>query len=32
MFTHEEVRSLTDATAYDQAGQKIGQVATVYQD
>jgi uncharacterized protein (TIGR02271 family) len=32
MFTHEEVRSLTDATVYDQAGQKIGQVASIYQD
>ena len=31
-FTHEEVRGLTDATAYDQAGQKIGPVATIYQD
>jgi uncharacterized protein (TIGR02271 family) len=32
MFTDEEVRSLPDATAYDQAGQKIGRVATIYQD
>ena len=32
MFTHEEIRTLADATAYDQAGQKIGQVATIYQD
>ena len=32
MFTHEEARNLTGATAYDQAGQKIGQVATIYQD
>ena len=32
MFTHEEARKLTGATAYDQAGQKIGQVATIYQD
>ena len=32
MFTHEQIHTLTDATAYDQAGQKIGQVATIYQD
>ena len=32
MFTQEEVQNLTGATAYDQAGQKVGQVATVYQD
>jgi uncharacterized protein (TIGR02271 family) len=32
MFTQEEVQNLTGATAYDQAGQKIGQVATVYRD
>ena len=32
MFTHEEVQYLSGATAYDQAGQKIGQVATIYQD
>lgn len=32
MFNQEEVQTLTGATAYDQAGQKIGQVATVYQD
>jgi uncharacterized protein (TIGR02271 family) len=32
MFTQEEVRTLAGATAYDQAGQKVGQVATVYQD
>ncbi len=32
MYTQEEVRNLTGATAYDQAGQKIGQVATIYQD
>ena len=32
MFTQEEVHNLTGATAYDQAGQKVGQVATVYQD
>ena len=32
MFTQEEAQNLTGATAYDQAGQKIGQVATVYQD
>jgi hypothetical protein len=32
MFTHEEVRTLTDATAYDQAGQKVGQGPTIYQD
>ena len=31
-ITQEEVRNLTGATAYDQAGQKVGQVATVYQD
>jgi uncharacterized protein (TIGR02271 family) len=32
MFTQEEIRTLTGATVYDQAGQKVGQVATVYQD
>jgi uncharacterized protein (TIGR02271 family) len=32
MFNQEEVRTLAGATAYDQAGQKVGQVATVYQD
>jgi len=32
MFTQEEAQDLTGATAYDQAGQKIGQVATVYRD
>ena len=32
MFTQEEAQNLTGATAYDQAGQKIGQVATVYRD
>ena len=32
MFTQEEIQNLTGATAYDQAGQKVGQVATVYQD
>ena len=32
MFTQEDVQRLTGATAYDQAGQKVGQVATVYQD
>ena len=32
MFTQEEAHNLTGATAYDQAGQKIGQVATVYRD
>jgi uncharacterized protein (TIGR02271 family) len=32
MFTQEEAQNLSGATAYDQAGQKIGQVATVYQD
>ena len=32
MFTPEEAQNLTGATAYDQAGQKIGQVATVYRD
>jgi uncharacterized protein (TIGR02271 family) len=32
MFTQEEVQNLTGATAYDQAGQKIGRVADVYQD
>ena len=32
MFTQEEVQNLTGATAYDQAGQKVGQVATIYQD
>src|SRR5690349_2103071 len=32
MFTQEEARTLAGATAYDQAGQKVGQVATVYQD
>lgn len=32
MFTQEEAQKLTGATAYDQAGQKIGQVATLYQD
>ena len=32
MFTQEEAQNLTGATAYDQAGQKIGHVATVYRD
>jgi uncharacterized protein (TIGR02271 family) len=32
MFTQVEARALAGATAYDQAGQKVGQVATVYQD
>jgi uncharacterized protein (TIGR02271 family) len=32
MFTQEEARTLAGATAYDQVGQKVGQVATVYQD
>jgi len=32
MFTHEEARKLTGATTYDQTGQKIGQVATIYLD
>ena len=32
MFTQEEVQNLAGATAYDQTGQKVGQVATVYQD
>ena len=32
MFTQEEAHNLTGATAYDQAGQTIGQVATVYRD
>ena len=32
MFTQEEAQNLTGATAYDQAGQTIGQVATVYRD
>ena len=32
MFNQDEVQNLTGATAYDQAGQKIGHVATVYQD
>ena len=32
MSTHEETRKLTGATAYDHAGQKIGQVATIYLD
>jgi hypothetical protein len=32
MFTPEEAQNLSEATAYDQAGQKIGQVATVYPD
>jgi len=32
MFTQDEVQNLAGATAYDQAGQKVGQVATVYQD
>lgn len=32
MFTQEEVPNLTGATAHDQAGQKVGQVATIYQD
>ena len=32
MFTEEEAQNLTGATAYDQGGQKIGQVATVYRD
>ena len=32
MFTQEEIQNLTGATAYDQAGKKVGQVATVYQD
>lgn len=30
MFTPEETQSPTGATAYDQAGQKIGQVVTLY--
>jgi len=32
MFTGEEIYSLTGATAYDQAGQKVGTVADIYQD
>jgi PRC-barrel domain len=32
MFTQEDIQTLTRATAYDPSGQKIGQVATVYQD
>jgi hypothetical protein len=32
MFTPEETQNLTRATAYDQAGQKIDQVAIVYRD
>ena len=32
MFTQEEVHHLTGTTAYDQAGQKIGHVATIYRD
>ena len=32
MFTPEEAQNLTGATAYDQAGQKTGQVAIVYRD
>ena len=32
MFTPEEPQTLTGATADDQAGQMIGQVATVYRD
>ena len=32
MFTQKEAQYLTGATAYDQAGQKIGQVANIYRD
>jgi uncharacterized protein (TIGR02271 family) len=32
MITQEDIQNLTGATAYDQAGQKIGQVTAVYQD
>jgi hypothetical protein len=32
MFTPEETQNPTRVTAYDQAGQKIDQVATVYRD
>jgi hypothetical protein len=32
MFIPEEAQNLTGATACDQAGQKLGQVATVYRD
>lgn len=32
MFTPEETQNLTRATAHDQAGQKIDQVAIVYRD
>jgi ribosomal 30S subunit maturation factor RimM len=32
MFAQEGAHNLTGATAYDQAGQKIGRVATVYRD
>jgi hypothetical protein len=32
MFTPDEALNLTGATAYDQAGQKLGLVATVYRD
>lgn len=32
MFTPEEAQNLTGATACGQAGQKLGQVATVYRD
>jgi uncharacterized protein (TIGR02271 family) len=32
MFTHEELRELAGATAYDQTGQKIGTVTNLYWD
>jgi len=32
MFIQEEIQNLTGVVAYDQAGQKIGHVATVYKD
>jgi uncharacterized protein (TIGR02271 family) len=32
MFTQEELRDLTGATAYDHSGQKIGTVTSIYWD
>ena len=32
MFTSEEAQNLTGATACGQAGQKLGEVTTVYRD
>ena len=32
MYTQDEANALVGATAYDEGGQKVGQVTAVYQD